>query len=617
MNMDGLMVERQAHREGTRCSLARAVCCLLLLGGLFSASGCAAFHPIRGVPARYLPDEYRASSRAGKRTIDLSLLVRRAPDQYRVAAGDVLSVYVPGVLGRMSTNLEEAGEEPPILSPLRDGDLPSIGYPIRVRDDNTIALPLIRPLNVNGMTIGEVEQAVRRAYSEENQFLQPGRDRILVSLHRPREYRVMVVRQELSTDVSSNQQGGGLNLGTSKRGVAREVRLAAYENDVLTALTKAESANGLPGLDAENAIYVIRRRREPSVVSPTPSPPPVPAETQREPLRMSWTPQNPAGPYASAGAVQQASATSPAGGVVHADGVSGAVSPTAAWPPEPAVMPTAGHYHPYGAAAAGYAGAPATFDPYAATPAGPGSPAVGPGTALQPPPAPPASLPDVNSTPVGGHSPAPPVGGHAVSGSPAMHYPGSPPVWSWQAALDTFEPTIDNPNVVKIPIRLGPGEYPNFTEQDITLYDGDIVFIESRETEVFYTGGLLGGGQYQLPRDYDLRVLDALSIAQSNGTAGATRSIGGVSALNQDVTISASHVIVLRTLPDGTRLPIEVDLERAKKEFDGRENIIIQAGDHIYLQYTKVEAIAAFIERHLLEGALFGVAAAQLDSGNN
>lgn len=95
MNMDGLMVERQAHREGTRCSLARAVCCLLLLGGLFSASGCAAFHPIRGVPARYLPDEYRAQSRAGKRTIDLSLLVRRAPDQYRVAAGDVLSVYVP------------------------------------------------------------------------------------------------------------------------------------------------------------------------------------------------------------------------------------------------------------------------------------------------------------------------------------------------------------------------------------------------------------------------------------------------------------------------------------------------------------------------------------------
>lgn len=101
------------------------------------------------------------------------------------------------------------------------------------------------------------------------------------------------------------------------------------------------------------------------------------------------------------------------------------------------------------------------------------------------------------------------------------------------------------------------------------------------------------------------------------GRRGRPGSIGGVSALNQDVTISASHVIVLRTLPDGTRLPIEVDLERAKKEFDGRENIIIQAGDHIYLQYTKVEAIAAFIERHLLEGALFGVAAAQLDSGNN
>ncbi|QDU40295.1 Polysaccharide biosynthesis/export protein [Maioricimonas rarisocia] len=615
------MVERQAHRGNDRRSIARAVCCLLLLGGLFSASGCAAFHPIRGVPARYLPEEYRASSRAGKRTIDLSLLVRRAPDQYRVAAGDVLSVFVPGVLGRLSTSVEEAGEEPPILSPLRDGDLPSIGYPIRVRDDHTIALPLIRPLNVCGMTISEVEQAVRRAYSEEKQILQPGRDRILVSLHRPREYRVMVVRQELSTDVSSNQQGGGLNLGTSKRGVAREVRLAAYENDVLTALTKAESANGLPGLDAENAIYVIRRRREPPIaanppVTP-PEPLPVPVESQRPPLRMSSADSLAPWPAETvhSGGIQQVSAVQSHMPIVHADSQYAPNPATAAWPPEPAVLPTAGGAHvTYG----GHA----TFDPYAGTPAGPGSPAFPPGLppavppgVSQPPALPTGPPPGYDEMPA--PLPAPQIGGHAVGGGPGGYGPEGDPRWSWQSALASFSPTIDNPNVVKIPIRLGPGEYPNFREEDITLYDGDIVFIESRETEVFYTGGLLGGGQYQLPRDYDLRILDALSIAQSNGTSGATRAIGGVSALNQDVTISASHVIVLRTLPDGTRLPIEVDLERAKKEFDGRENIIIQAGDHIYLQYTKVEAIAAFIERHLLEGALFGVAAAQLDSGGN
>ena len=31
-------------------------------------------------------------------------------------------------------------------------------------------------------------------------------------------------------------------------------------------------------------------------------------------------------------------------------------------------------------------------------------------------------------------------------------------------------------------------------KEDIILHDGDIVFIESRDTEVFFTGGLLGGG---------------------------------------------------------------------------------------------------------------------------
>ena len=47
----------------------------------------------------------------------------------------------------------------------------------------------------------------------------------------------------------------------------------------------------------------------------------------------------------------------------------------------------------------------------------------------------------------------------------------------------------------------------------ILLHDGDIVFIESRETEVFYTGGLLGGNQFALPRDYDIDVVRAICAA--------------------------------------------------------------------------------------------------------
>ena len=179
------------------------------------------------------------------------------------------------------------------------------------------------------------------------------------------------------------------------------------------------------------------------------------------------------------------------------------------------------------------------------------------------------------------------------------------------------DPTVGSPDITRIPVRLAQGEYPQFSEQDVILKDGDIVFIESRETEIFYTGGLLGGGQYTLPRDYDLDVLGAISIAESGsqGNTGGGRQTGGVSALNQDITIGASNVIILRKLPNGKQVPIKVDLYKAIR--NPRERIMIQPGDYIVLQYTAWEATWAFMERHLLEGALFGLATSQFATGNN
>lgn len=173
--------------------------------------------------------------------------------------------------------------------------------------------------------------------------------------------------------------------------------------------------------------------------------------------------------------------------------------------------------------------------------------------------------------------------------------------------------SLDGRKVIRIPIRLGPGETADIRPEDVVLYDGDIVFIESRDTEVFYTAGLLGGGQFTLPRDYDLDILQALSLAQSNG-ASAARSVGGVSSLNNDVSISPSTAIVLRKLPDGGEVPVKVDLYRARTDLS--ERIVIQPGDYILLQYTPLEAVGAFVERHLLETALFGLAAQQFRTGN-
>lgn len=219
--------------------------------------------------------------------------------------------------------------------------------------------------------------------------------------------------------------------------------------------------------------------------------------------------------------------------------------------------------------------------------------------------------------------PAAPFSGYPAPGLPpgqiGPSYGSLPTEDYFQSLMATgLDGTIDGPNVVRIPIRVGPGESPQITETDVTLEDGDIVFIEARSSEVFYTGGLLGGGQYTLPRDYDLRALEALSIAQSQGSRGGSqKSAGGVSAINQDVTISASQLVVVRKLADGTSVPIQIDLNRAKRDMTGRENIIIQPGDYLYLQYTCLEGVGAFFERHLLEGALFGLATAQFTSNGN
>src|SRR5262249_54563229 len=69
------------------------------------------------------------------------------------------------------------------------------------------------------------------------------------------------------------------------------------------------------------------------------------------------------------------------------------------------------------------------------------------------------------------------------------------------------------PPLLRIPVRLHEGESIPFQPADVILRNGDIVFIEARDTEVFYTGGLILPRQFVLPRDYDLRIVDAISLA--------------------------------------------------------------------------------------------------------
>jgi protein involved in polysaccharide export with SLBB domain len=557
--------------------------CLLLLSLVLPLmTGCAAFRPIHGVPARYVPDEFKTATRSGKRTIDLSLMRQRPCPVHLVDSGDLLAIYIEGILGR-------AEDQPPVYFPPTNDLPPSVGYPIPVRDDGMISLPLVGTLSVRGQTITQVEDTIRRAYTVDKQFLQVGRDRIFVALQRPRHYRVLVIRQEATSDVSVGA-GGMLNLGALKRGTGKVVNLPVYKNDVLNAL--AESG-GLPGLDAENAIYVIRSGSQPAVpVTPTHAQP------------NAWMP--PAALPVTRLANPQIRGQSPSWTYDRAADYRSQVN-TAGWSTpagQPSVVQPVQYQAPYQPAMP--VSAPLQPLPQAAPYAPPANPT--PLPMMAPPSPPPGVMPTQPWTPQPDPMfPAPQPGEWAPLGQ------------GWSAK--DLGMTLDGRRVIRIPVRLGPGESVDITAEDVTLHDGDIVFIESRETEVFYTGGLLGGGQYTLPRDYDLDVLGAIAVAQggTNGGGGGgsrgTQSMGGQSALNNDVSISASQVIILRPLCDGSQLTIQVDLYEALR--NPNERIVIQPGDYILLQYTRPEAVLAFIERHLLEGALFGLAAAQLNSGGN
>ena len=152
-------------------------------------------------------------------------------------------------------------------------------------------------------------------------------------------------------------------------------------------------------------------------------------------------------------------------------------------------------------------------------------------------------------------------------------------------------PTIpDESNVLKIQTRLRPGEVPNFRPEDIELRDGDIVYVDSRETEVYYTGGLLGGGEFLLPRDYDLDVLGAVSLA---GTTVGVNSGGVSGGFGSTVRgVPPTELVVLRKLPGNQQIAIRVDLNQAINDPSSR--LLVVPGDTLILRYKPQEELTNF-----------------------
>ncbi len=464
-------------------------CLLFLLTVGPALSGCTAW---RSYPASAFPSAVYYNPRGGQEPINFLHLRQDPPPVHLLGPDDVLGIYIEGVLGL-------ADEAPPVHFP-ENGDVPpAVGYPIPVREDGTLSMPLVPPIHVAGLTLAQTEEEIRKAYTEYRQILAKDKARIIVTLIKPRTYRVFVVREDTtSPTLRRGQSPGELVLGSGKRGQVYAVDLRAYENDVLHALSET---GGLPGLDAKNEVTI---------------------------LRGAFSVSN------GRSVVQPASATEAA----DFEETGESMSRLAVLLEEVSDSP---------------------FDLEGRVPS--------------------EDVRVVAATAAGDRCPCP-LAPESIS--------------------PDFEGALDNSDasVTKIPLRIAPGEpAPEVSEEDIILDAGDVVFIESREAEVFYTGGLLRGGQFPIPRDYDLDVLGAIAMAGGSVAAGASGAGGGTTfgtgyGRGIGVSLPPTRAIIVRTV-NGRQITIRVDLRRALT--DPSERILVEPNDLVMLEYKPLELIANII----------------------
>ena len=566
-------------------------------------AGCAAFDPVRGHAPEDLAVGLTApiECRDANRTIDLARLGQPRPSEHLVGPGDTLSVFVESALGEDEKN-------PPILPGATDRQQPRTGFPIVVRRDGTIRLPYLdEPLSVAGRGLADVEEIVRAAFVEED-LVRAGAERIIVQLVAPRTTRVLVVRRDR---VATAQQQADPNLGPAQgfretQGSSQLVELRAFENDVLHALA---ATGGLPGPSAENAVYIMRAPRHGAIAAVSPMTPrslqPTPAERpaverpaiERSAIERSAVEPVPAVPVPGV----------PASPVVPA--VPSGESPVPL--PQPVEEAARGPVLPVGFSFVGER-PPASCLPMQA----PCDLACDAGCDAMPSAG--GIEHRMTNTPIAvGHSvfghnsraelagPLP-TAGHSVF-APAAVDAARVLLTDSPSAVTLAQAMLESPGVVRIPLEVPQGAPAAFSPDDILLHDGDVVYIESRERDFFYTAGLLGGGKYQLPRGESLDVLDALALVDSQRRPLPGSYVGGVSSVSQDVTVGASRLVIYRKL-GGRTVPIELNLNRIKKS--PSEAITIRPGDRLFLQYTAWEAVGAAFERHFLEGSVLGLSSA-------
>ena len=410
------------------CIAAMALC-------ISSLAGCRNYGPTDLIPAADVLNRSCCQPDT-EQNINFLKLRRSPPEQYVLSKGDVLGIYIQGITGDAAV--------PPPVNFASDNNEAAVGYPVPIRDDGYISLPLIAPIRVTGLTVGEAEAKIVRAYTQDKEILLEGNEKIIVTLMQRRTYNVLVIRED---GASGNNNRNGLNrnaifLDESLQTESFSIDLPNYENDVLHALSET---GGMPGESARNEIVILR-------------------------------------------------------------------------------------------------------------------------------------------------------GG--------MNNPNSGAIIQAVGAMGSDESaTLEGANVVRIPIRGEAATFPNLSEADVTLEDGDVVFIKGRRQDVFYTGGLLEGGRFPLPRDYDIDVLEAIAMTGGSVSSSAGSGNGGAfSGLGS--ILPPTQVTVLRKC-GCEQVAIDVDLRYALAE--PCERVIIQPGDLVILEYRKNELATNTIVSIFQFGGIFNL----------
>jgi protein involved in polysaccharide export with SLBB domain len=247
--MDHLDLRPESARP-SRC----AALLVLALGALL-APGCAAItNPlVDSIPVRHAPPELlQTCIRDHLDSIPLTFLQPPPVDVYRLDSGDVLGVWIDGIIGDLRVPIPVHILTNPALREQRTLP-PSAGYPFTVREDGTVLLPMLKqPLQVRGLTLSEAENVVKQAILRD-QLLPKGTEKMFVTLLQKRQVEIVVLRQE-ATAFGVGAEGAFTTAG--KRGTGFVINLSASENDVLHALSLT---GGLPGLDAYNQVVIYRR----------------------------------------------------------------------------------------------------------------------------------------------------------------------------------------------------------------------------------------------------------------------------------------------------------------------------------------------------------------------